>query len=161
MSDSWLRHLDPSGLVFSYVMNNYWETNYKADQEGEVEFRYALTPYRGAYDALEATRRGMAEVRPLLARPAEPRSVGLESAVEVSTPGVVITSMGRAPDGEGLLVRLFAASGRPETVDLSVGGRRLDEVEITDLDGYDGERVELPLGMPAWGIRTVKLPGPS
>ncbi|MBD3174250.1 MAG: hypothetical protein GF320_03650, partial [Armatimonadia bacterium] len=161
MSDSWLRHLDPSGLVFSYVMNNYWETNYKADQEGEVEFRYALTPYRGAYDVLEATRRGMAEVRPLLARPAEPRSEGLESAVEVSTPGVVVTSMGRAPDGEGLLVRLFAASGRPETVDLSVGGQRLDEVEITDLDGYDGERAELPLGMPAWGIRTVKLPGPS
>ena len=25
-------------------MNNYWETNYKAEQEGRVNFRYAILP---------------------------------------------------------------------------------------------------------------------
>ena len=29
--------------VFSYAMNNYWMTNFKASQEGRVEFRYSLT----------------------------------------------------------------------------------------------------------------------
>ncbi len=29
--------------VFSYAMNNYWMTNFKASQEGLVEFRYSLT----------------------------------------------------------------------------------------------------------------------
>jgi alpha-mannosidase len=40
----WLKHLDlGSGHVFSYAMNNYWFTNYKASQGGEFTFRYFLT----------------------------------------------------------------------------------------------------------------------
>jgi uncharacterized Fe-S radical SAM superfamily protein PflX len=30
----WMRTIAPSSTLFSYVMNNYWHTNYKADQEG-------------------------------------------------------------------------------------------------------------------------------
>ncbi|MBN2650786.1 MAG: hypothetical protein JXR63_00260 [Spirochaetales bacterium] len=29
-----------NGLVYSYVMNNYWHTNFKADQPGVTSFRY-------------------------------------------------------------------------------------------------------------------------
>jgi hypothetical protein len=40
----WLKHLDlRNGHVFSYAMNNYWFTNYKASQGGEFTFRYFIT----------------------------------------------------------------------------------------------------------------------
>jgi alpha-mannosidase len=40
----WLTKLDlKNAWVFSYAMNNYWMTNFKASQEGRVEFRYSLT----------------------------------------------------------------------------------------------------------------------
>ncbi len=40
----WLKKLDlANAWVFSYAMNNYWMTNFKASQEGRVEFRYSLT----------------------------------------------------------------------------------------------------------------------
>ncbi len=32
-----------SGTIFSYVMNNYWDTNYAAGQGGDFTFRYVLT----------------------------------------------------------------------------------------------------------------------
>src|SRR5579875_2862754 len=32
-----------SGTLFSYIMNNYWHTNYRAGQGGEFTFRYAMT----------------------------------------------------------------------------------------------------------------------
>ena len=36
--------LDPHrGTIFSYVMNNYWHTNYVAGQGGDFTFRYVLT----------------------------------------------------------------------------------------------------------------------
>lgn len=38
----WLKEVEPSQTVYSYVMNNYWHTNYKASQEGPVVFRYSL-----------------------------------------------------------------------------------------------------------------------
>ena len=50
--------LEPSQTLFSYVMNNYWHTNYKADQEGDVMFRYSLRPHAGRYRAIDAARFG-------------------------------------------------------------------------------------------------------
>ncbi|MBZ5563627.1 MAG: hypothetical protein LAP13_14555 [Acidobacteriia bacterium] len=41
---NWLKHLEiKNGHVFSYVMNNYWFTNYKAAQGGDFAFRYHVT----------------------------------------------------------------------------------------------------------------------
>ncbi len=99
----------------------------------------------------------MEETRPLLAAPAGAEQTGVASAVTVDAAGVLATSVRPAPEGEGLLVRLFAASGRPETVSLHLNGRAPARVTLTDPDGYGEERVELPLRMPAWGVRTVRL----
>ena len=38
--------LEPTQTFYSYVMNNYWETNYKASQEGMTTFRYSIMPHR-------------------------------------------------------------------------------------------------------------------
>ncbi|MCK7483887.1 MAG: hypothetical protein M0C28_48030 [Candidatus Moduliflexus flocculans] len=63
----WRRKLEPSATLFSYAMNNYWHTNYKADQEGPVTLRYAVSPHLGSDPAvgqearpggLDAARRG-------------------------------------------------------------------------------------------------------
>jgi len=55
----------PSAIFFSYAMNNYWHTNYRADQSGPIEFRYSLFPH-AAYDAVRATRLGREERQPLI-----------------------------------------------------------------------------------------------
>ncbi|NIN11431.1 MAG: glycosyl hydrolase family 38, partial [Gemmatimonadales bacterium] len=51
----WDRHLAPSGTLYSYAMNNYWETNYRAGQEGAHELRYSITPHL-AFDEAAAER---------------------------------------------------------------------------------------------------------
>jgi hypothetical protein len=43
-----------TSTMFSYVMNNYWDTNYRAGQGGAFTFRYVLTPPAG--DCRPATR---------------------------------------------------------------------------------------------------------
>lgn len=40
----WRTRADASGTIWSYVMNNYWETNYRAGQDGLAEFRYLVVP---------------------------------------------------------------------------------------------------------------------
>ncbi len=35
----------PGSNWFSYVMNNYWHTNYKSDQQGLSGYNYALRPH--------------------------------------------------------------------------------------------------------------------
>ena len=41
----WKKASSYTGSVYSYVMNNYWMTNYKADQPGTTVFRYLIKPH--------------------------------------------------------------------------------------------------------------------
>ena len=55
---------DRRGTVFSYVMNNYWDTNYRAGQGGRFTFHYVLTS-SPATDAPALSRLGWEEITPL------------------------------------------------------------------------------------------------
>jgi hypothetical protein len=63
----WLEKAEPSSTLYSYVMNNYWETNYRAAQEDEATFRYALRAH-GAFDEAAAESFALEEARPLVVR---------------------------------------------------------------------------------------------
>ena len=52
----WLRAIPRTQTLLSYAMNNYWHTNFKAEQGGPVEFRFALRPHVGEWSASDATR---------------------------------------------------------------------------------------------------------
>jgi hypothetical protein len=101
-TEAWLTHLPPTQLLYSYVMNNYWHTNFKADQSGPVTFRYAVRPH-GAWDPGAAERFGMEESQPLIAVPgAAPRPT---TPITSDDPDVIISSL--RPDGDALVARLF------------------------------------------------------
>ncbi len=127
----------PSGqTVFSYAMNNYWHTNYKADQEGPAELRYRIVPH--GEEPPEALKRvGIEAARPLVVTPplaAPPR----RPALEVSPAAVVVSSLAPSADRAGWIARLFNAGGATEEVRLTVEGsvrrsnpdeERLDPIE--------------------------------
>ncbi|MCC6728108.1 MAG: hypothetical protein IT208_02090 [Chthonomonadales bacterium] len=47
-----------NGAVFSYVLNNYWDTNYRAEQGGAMLFAYRLAARPGAVRPAEVIRFG-------------------------------------------------------------------------------------------------------
>jgi alpha-mannosidase len=49
-----------TGNIFSYVMNNYWHTNYRAAQGGRFRFRYVITSATST-DAAPLSRMGWEE----------------------------------------------------------------------------------------------------
>jgi hypothetical protein len=63
----WLEKAEPSGTLYSYVMNNYWETNYRAAQDDKVDFRYSLRVH-GPFQEVDAQRFGLEHARPLVSR---------------------------------------------------------------------------------------------
>ena len=53
----WQETLPPhNGLVMSWVMNNYWFTNFPAAQGGEFVWRYSLRVMPGPFDAAAVRR---------------------------------------------------------------------------------------------------------
>jgi alpha-mannosidase len=65
----WREHVAPGNTVYSYVLNNYWHTNFKADQSGEIEFHYSLQPH-GPFDPEAAKAFGEQQHERLIVIPA-------------------------------------------------------------------------------------------
>ncbi|MCX6562012.1 MAG: hypothetical protein NTU60_00250, partial [Candidatus Aminicenantes bacterium] len=66
----WRTEIGPTQTLYSYAMNNYWHTNYKADQEGPVTLRYSIRPH-GVYNSAEVVRFGLERTRPLVVAAAD------------------------------------------------------------------------------------------
>ncbi len=139
-------------------MNNYWETNYKAGQEGPTTFRYAIRPH-GRFDAASAYRFGVERSQPLLAVPVDPGERQPTSLLHVEPEGVVVTALKPSDDGKGWVVRLFATSGRPETARIARGDGRPVQAFMSNLNEDKLERIEDTVTLPAYGIATLYLAG--
>jgi alpha-mannosidase len=152
----WKRKLDPSSLLFSYVMNNYWHTNYKADQEGPVTFRYAVQPHAGS-DTSIAKRLGLEAERPLVAVPADPARPVRAFPLAVGPGPFVVTALKPAADGRGVILRVFNAGER--TADLQFSGPLADRggVHLSNLREEKLKRTAGPIRVPAFGILTLLL----
>ena len=114
---NFLTKIAPSSTIYSWVMNNHWHTNYKADQDGPTQFRYAIRPHK-TYDAGAAQRFGIEQSQPLVATPARGDAPQEKSLMTVEPAGVVITSLQPIDSGKHIAVRLFNATGAATTATL-------------------------------------------
>ncbi|WP_436838706.1 glycoside hydrolase family 38 C-terminal domain-containing protein [Nonomuraea cavernae] len=145
------------GTVYSWALNNIWDTNFPAQQQGETTFRYAVMSAAGVegrrLGALAAS--GLTEpfVGALLEGPAE---AAARTYVSVDHPDVLVTSIGRA--GAERVIRLQSLAAEPVEVTVGLPGllrarvsaglaRGLEPAEVT------GESVKVRL--PACGVAAV------
>ncbi len=157
-SGGWLEHVQPSATLFSYVMNNYWETNYKADQEGPTTFRYSIRPHAGEYDQVAATRFGIERHRPLIAIPAHADGPTARAPTfRLDAPGVIVSSIKPSREGQAWITRLYAASGKRERVSLTWPGGRPSAIHRSGPDEVRGELLTGPIELPAYGIVTLRI----
>jgi alpha-mannosidase len=111
-----------TGTIFSYAMNNYWHTNYRAGQSGDFVFRYAMTS-RPQLDGSALTHFGFEEMRPaelnyVVAqdKAGNPPRLLLpqgQSFLETEGQDVALVTWKQAEDGKGTIMRLQETAGRP------------------------------------------------
>jgi hypothetical protein len=155
--DGWVEQLEPTQTFYSYVMNNYWETNYKADQEGPTTFRYGLQPRRGGYSAVAAERFGVERNQPLVVVPAAasaPRQIA--SLLQLDSDRVVVTAMRPSRDGRALIVRLFNVSDQPAKTRLSWSDPPPRHVHRSDFQEQAGDAIEGTIEVPPFGLVTLR-----
>ncbi len=124
----WPREFDPkSSTIFSYVINNYWRTNFRRVQGGDFTFRYALTSGRSLAPT-DMARFGRAAMTPLELNevikndkwddPSRPLPPQPTSFLEVDAANVAVENWKVAEDAQGTVLRLLEVGGRPATARL-------------------------------------------
>lgn len=104
----WVQEVPETQTIFSYVMNNYWETNYKASQSGEVSFRYSIYPHRD-FNPVQAEKWGIEKCQPLIPVASSRSQTVLEADFVFDSENTIITSI-KPIDEKGLLLRLYNPS---------------------------------------------------
>ncbi len=161
-----------SGTVFSYVLNNYWHTNYKASQGGELRFGYSFASGATIRPA-DAYRAGWSARRPLYAQRMsfqdfrEPKAPYLAAEggrlAAFEADGLVVAAMKRARDGDGFIVRVQNVGGADETGTLSIPGKRIARAWRTDLLERNTKEVapeadgSIRIAAAAYGLATVRI----
>ena len=149
------------GTVFSYAMNNYWDTNYRAGQGGHFSFHYVITS-AGATDQAGLSRLGWEAVTPLewdiittqdkalgvpgasqAGNPAQPSAeAGTSSSqrlggdqgsfLDVQDPNLLLETWKPAEDGNGTIMRFVDLGGAERTVTVRTPFLHLGQVSQTD-----------------------------
>jgi alpha-mannosidase len=159
----WMDRALEGPAIYSFVMNNHWGTNYCADQQGLVEFRYSLAPH-GPYRPLDALRFGIERSQPLLASVGGParRAAGargaaaIEPRLSISPAGVILTSLRPSRDGKAMIVRLYAASGETERAVVRWAAPAPKAVWLSDLTERPLSAAGPSIEVPAGGVVTLR-----
>jgi len=103
-SPLWIKYTPQSSTLYSWVMNNLWHTNFPADQEGVVTFRYCINVH-DRFDNLKANQAGLNNQRPLIVAPAD-RNAADGSLVKVEGNNVFVEGLRPCNNGEGWILQL-------------------------------------------------------
>ncbi len=143
------------GTIFSFAMNNYWSTNYDAEQGGRTRFRYLITSARST-DVATLSRLGWEEATPFELDEVTTQDKALDtprpwdgkigSFLDVDDPDVLAEDWKPAEDGDGTILRLLDLGGDARTITVRVPMLALTRVVQTDAVERDKET--LPLAGP-------------
>ena len=155
-----------NGYLYSYAMNNYWWTNYKAGQGGDFVFRYAFTSGSKS-DSAQSAHFGAEVAAPLLAtaRPAGSTGLLIQSAsslLQVEEPNVVLFGLPQSETGDGVVLHLRETAGQQTLAHVKIGALGVRQATLCNLietpkgplrieDGV----IEVPL--QPWAIAAVKI----
>lgn len=123
---------------FSYVMNNYWHTNFKIDQDSIAEFRYALRPHDTLKNE-EQEKAAMEFTQPLISFPIKENAKLPENKFTLSNEKIVITSI--TPQSHGFMIRIFNPENTAQTTSLFWnqlnGSEKIPEIKLAAFEVKD------------------------
>ena len=154
----WMRSLPPSQTFYSYVMNNYWHTNYKADQEGPVTFRYSIVPH-AAFRPEEAARFGREQREPLIAASADPTRPPAASLFRIEPAEVLVSSVKPIAGGQAWLLYLYNPAASAQKVKLAWRDSARVQLHRSDAFGAALSPIAGDFTVAAFGSAYVRVEG--
>jgi hypothetical protein len=162
-----------SGDIFSYIMNNYYFTNWPAAQGGDFTFRYVMSSGRDLTPEY-LSQLGRGEMTPLEVNEiiSNDKAVSIQaplpsdeaSFLEIDQPNVVLVTWKVADDGDGTIMRFLEVGGKGSTVNIRVPHLNAQSAWSCNLMEQKGEPLPLSSGgfsffVKPFQIFTVRVKG--
>jgi hypothetical protein len=128
--------------LYSWVLNNYWVTNFKASQQGELRWSYSITSSADPSNMF-ATRFGRGESMPLYSRVMMPSTSAdrtelvSRSLLDLGVPNLLLVNGTPSLDGTGVILHLREVEGGHAILDIrrlqeETGAQSIEEVNVLE-----------------------------
>jgi hypothetical protein len=117
---TWRDHVAAGTTLYAYLLNNYWHTNYKADQRGPLSFRFVVRPH-GRFDPVALRRLSDEQDHPLVAVGVDGTGPRLQPPFALAGDPVIASELAVVDDGDALVVRLYNPAATPARVHVRSG----------------------------------------
>lgn len=145
----WMSDIAPAQNFYSYLMNNYWHTNYKADQEGPGTYRFSLRPH-AKFDPVAATKFGMEQRQPLLMSFADSSDIQQVPLFEIASADLLVLSTKPMGADGALHATIYNPINKPQPVELKWKGKPM-RVYVSDVNGARLNQVQGKIGVGRYG----------
>lgn len=153
LSGRWIREVQPSSTILSWALNNHWHTNFRADQQGLITFRYAISAHDGGFDALGSNAFGICANQPLIAARATSSRPMAELFSLDGAKGTYISHVKPTRDGKGYILTLINTATRGEDVTLITD----KSVYTTTIEEGRGDLQNGPIAMGSRGVVLLRV----
>jgi hypothetical protein len=148
-------------ILFAYVFNNYWHTNYKASQGGDIRCAFSVRLSDAPFDPLAATQFGWARVLDMT--PGRTGAIAIDRHsgpakrwfVSLDKGPVILSEL--VTVGSGVMARLYNPTSNDAQTSVTIRGIKPKSVLATDLIGQNGKPLNKDgkVTVPARGIATL------
>lgn len=152
---------EPLGLTVQYAGSGLWGRDYSIDSTTHI--RCALVPHQGGWEKAGIERISAARREPLLCSLHE--HAPLENRSWLDTGDSACEVVAAYPTDEGIVVRLYNASGREHTGKIRFGKEfaRIDEIDLNDRVtascriAREAKGCSVRVKMPPFGLKTLLI----
>jgi hypothetical protein len=154
------------GHMYAFVLDSNFRTNFQPVQQADILFRYSLTSSKGPQANSDNRNFGWAIHNPLIGVVANGGRNGpfedRMSFCRLDQPNVMLVTLKRAEDGQGVIVRLIETDGKQGTVTLmmpAVAIAKAWQTNLVEENQADLECTDHSVTVPVrpFGISTVRV----
>ena len=131
------KHQPKKSHIYSWVLNNYWTTNFKASQEGGMTWSYIITSTNNN-STTYATRFGWENTIPLVARvipKGQKKQKELSKTIlNVDIPNILLVNAKLSSNGKGIILHLRETEGHHATLDIDQLKKEIGAVSISEVN---------------------------
>ena len=154
------------GYMYSYVIDSNFRTNFQPTQQGDMLFRYSITTHEGDWKEGQPRDFGWAIGNPLIPMRANGKKEGTlgqkMSFCQVDKPNVLLLTLKKAEDGDGIIVRLIETEGNDVTATVTMPFITIEKAYQTNLveeneSVISAQKHAVTVSMKAFGIKTIRI----
>ena len=156
------KHIPQTTSIYSWVLNNYWTTNFKKSQSGEMKWTYSITSAPDPGNTF-ASKVGFNYRIPLigrvLAKGKETQPMQSRSLLDPGVSNLVLINANLSADGKGVILHLRETEGQNATLDIAklkqdTGAKFISEVNILE---EELQVLDKPMLIEKYGTKFIKI----